>query len=62
MKKYRVKMYIRGSITRPPYSGYVDVVADNPEDAARRAKQELKRTSFPDAWYEDFRVQEVIER
>lgn len=39
--KYRV--WMRGSSMTASYDGYVDVIADNEEDAARKARRELTK-------------------
>lgn len=43
------------------YDGYVDVNADDAEDAKRRAVRELQRTSFPDRSASMWRVEKVAE-
>ena len=62
MKKYRVQMRIKGSPFRPPYEGYVDVWAEDDDDAAVRARRELKRTSFSDVGYDSMQVKSVSRR
>jgi len=57
--KYRVYIRIRGGFTHASYEGYVDVWAENAEEAAWKAKQELRRTSFPDVGYDDMIVKRV---
>lgn len=61
-KKYKVNITVRGSLTRPYYDGHVDVVALNSEEAASKAKRELKRTTFFDVGYNDFIVNSVERR
>ncbi|MHC4413329.1 MAG: hypothetical protein ACYSW6_10255 [Planctomycetota bacterium] len=41
MNKYKVNATIRGAIHRPYYEGYIDVWADNDNDAVFRAKRNL---------------------
>lgn len=45
---YRVFLQSSPSPGSAFYSGHVDVNAENEDDAAERAKDKLKRTSFPD--------------
>jgi hypothetical protein len=58
-QKYRVYLYIEGAPSRPPYSGYVDVFADDPQAAGEAAKRILRRTTFPDVWTSSMRVERV---
>ena len=59
LNKYRVWIHIRGSVVRPAYDGYVEVYAENDNEAAERAKRELMRGTFKDVWYENFVVESV---
>ena len=47
MTQYRVYLRTRAGMYTQ-YDGYVDVVAEDEEQAADRAIDKLKRTSFPD--------------
>jgi hypothetical protein len=58
-KRYRVWMHIASGMGQPSYDGYVYVWADGTEDARGRAKRKLKRTSFPDVWKDEMRVEKV---
>jgi len=58
-KQYRVHMRVRGGLSRPPYEGYVDVSATSEDDAAWKAKQKLRHTSFPDVGYDDMIIKKV---
>jgi len=60
--KYRVHFRIRGGVTHASYEGYVDVWAENEEGAAWKAKQRLRRTSFPDVGYEDMVIKSVEQK
>ena len=63
MKRYKVWMRsVPGAYEQ--YDGYVEVVAEDDEDAVERAFAKLKRTSFPDRnrsmWKVD-RVERTLE-
>ena len=62
MRSYRVWMTIRGSIVKPPYDGYVDVVAEDEEHAFSRAVAEARRTAHWDSPLEAFRLVKVEPR
>jgi hypothetical protein len=47
MNKYRVEMHSAPGMWAT-YDGYVDVIAEDDEDAIERALNRLKRASFPD--------------
>ncbi len=59
MNKYKVYIYIAGAPHRPPYQGYVDVWAENDEEAGKAAIQKLKRGAFQDVWYDAFKVRRI---
>jgi hypothetical protein len=56
---YRVHMTIRGSMTKPSYSGHVDVVADTYDEAVQSAISKCQRTAHWDSPRDDFKVDEV---
>lgn len=48
MNTYRVYVSIEGAPWRPPYDGYVDIVAENLDQAMSNAPGRIKQTAFPD--------------
>jgi hypothetical protein len=62
LHKYRVQVYIRGSIGRPPYDGHIDVYAENDELAAERAVRDLRRGVWQDVHPDSFQVQSVTRK
>lgn len=58
-KKYVVKLYIRGSVGRPPYNSTVTVYAYNDEEAAEKAIKHEMRGTFQDVGYASFKVESV---
>lgn len=59
LPRFRVTLFIRGSVSRPCYDGYIDIVAPSEDEAPDRAIRELRRTTYPDVMYEAFRVDGV---
>ena len=58
-RKYKVKLYIRGGISRPPYNSTVTVYAYNDEEAAEKAIKQERRGTFQDVGYDSFKVESV---
>lgn len=56
---YRVYLHSTPSPGMEYYDGYVDVVADDEEQAVDRAMDKLSRTSFPDRNRSCWRVDRV---
>lgn len=60
LPRFRVTIFIRGSVCRPCYGpGHIDVYAPDEETAIYRAKLELKRGAWPDVSMDAFRVDGV---
>ena len=62
--KIRVKVTVKGNITRPFYTGYVTVCVERFEDVPTRVYYKLLRSSFPEIRKADIKVHsmEVINR
>ena len=56
---YRVWMTIRGSIAKPAYDGYCDVLADSTEAAFDAAIEKSRRSAHFDSPPSDFRLQRI---
>lgn len=59
--KYRVWLHSKPSPGWTYYEGYVDVFAEDDEDAFYRARRKLKYTSFPERGMDSWTLEKVEE-
>lgn len=59
LTRYRVWMTILGSVVKPQYEGFVDVWAENEDQAFEKAVRESRRTAHWDSSPESFRLDRV---
>lgn len=59
MKRYRVWVHIRGSVVKSSQDGYIDVWADDEDDAFIRAIRQARTSAHWDSPVDAFRLVRV---
>jgi hypothetical protein len=58
--KYKINATVKGSVSRPSYTGTVEIYTNehNPNFQAL-VHSKLKRTSFPEIWKDDVKINKI---